>query len=180
VAHTLNWFSELARREGDIPRARELVREAMAVAATMRYRDPYHAWVHHALFGDLALAEGKHEEAAASYQAALALALAHAHRPTIVHLVTILGVLAVRLGTPARGVRWLAAVIHDNRSAVKAPGSVRAELPAEREAALASARTVLGEAAFAAAWAAGQALSLETAAAEALTDESAPPSATSG
>jgi tetratricopeptide (TPR) repeat protein len=168
VAHVLHWLSLVARLQGDYSRVRVLVTEALAVLAETRFEDPYRAHAHHVLFGDLALAEGKPAEATVGYRAALAPALASANRPGIIHLVTLPGVLAIRQATPERGVRWLAAVAGEQLGAVKAPGIHRPELPAERDSSLADARRALGEGAFAAAWAAGQALSPEEAAAEAL------------
>jgi non-specific serine/threonine protein kinase len=171
VAHVLSWLSVLARLARDFPRARALVTEALAVLEPTRFKDPYRTWVHHALFGDLALDEGELAEAAAEYRASLATALASASRPATVHLVTLLGVLAIRQGTAGHGVRWLAAVAPEPPGALKVPGLYRPELPAERDCSLASARAALGAAAFAAAWAVGGALSPEAAAAEALADE---------
>jgi non-specific serine/threonine protein kinase len=198
VSNTLHNLCLVALGQGDHARARALLAEGETVEGTARYKEPFRAISHHVIAGDLALAEGRLAEAEERYRTALPEALARALRPFVVRLVTVLGVVAIHRGTPARGVRLLAAVAPERLGFWVAPGLHRlgppaardstpggeppasrarsfgfygSRLPAERESSLAAARAALGEEAFAAAWTTGQALTLEAAAAEALIAE---------
>jgi hypothetical protein len=89
--------------------------------------------------------------------------------PMIAAMVIMFGVLAIREGALIRGVRLIGAgaiVTRPLLGVVHFP-----DLDGEATASLAMARSALGEEAYAAAWAAGQALTLEQAVAVALAEE---------
>jgi tetratricopeptide (TPR) repeat protein len=158
-------LGSMARLLGDQARARRLFAEA---AGLMRPGDPGlwpSQWIYPA---DLATDEGAYDEAGDLYRLALRHYRQLGSQPGLSFVVQRLGMLAIRMGNEHRGVRLVAAThdIGEGVLRVHAP-----ELPHERRAALDRACAALGEAAFAAAWAAGEALTLEEAVAEALAEE---------
>jgi hypothetical protein len=118
---------------------------------------------------NLARAEGRFEEARAGLRAVLRDMITRIPSYVPEHL-GLFGILAVAQGEYARGVRLIAVqpAITGFIGTTNTP-----DVRIEGEAALARARAALGEEAFAAAWAEGQALTLEEAVAYALADEEA-------
>ena len=164
----------VARLEGDYGWARVLLDEGQMLVETARVKDPFPPVLVQILRGDLARSEGDERQARALYAAALVQCQTLTGGSLVAHILSLFGVLAVQHGAPARGVRLLAAVT----GGASLPGDGdRPEAPREREAALAAARATLGEAAFAAAWAAGQEMTLEQAVGVALGEGAASPPA---
>jgi predicted ATPase/DNA-binding CsgD family transcriptional regulator len=115
--------------------------------------------------GDAARDQGDHARAAEHYRASLALARTFGDKRTIAEAVDGLAIAALAAGQPTRATRLLAAA----HRLCEATGITR--IPYDRtahERGMAEARAALGPAVFAAAWAAGTALSLDQAVAEAL------------
>jgi tetratricopeptide (TPR) repeat protein len=167
IMRQLYLLGSMARLLGEHARARQLFVEATTL---MRSGDPF-AWVWQWTYpADLATDEGAYEQAGELYNRALQHYQRLGWQPGISHIVQRLGILAIRTGNERQGVRLVAAT-----HAIGA-GIVHVHLPEvahERRAALEQARAVLGEAAYQAAWAAGQALALEEAIAEAYPEEKA-------
>jgi predicted ATPase/class 3 adenylate cyclase len=115
--------------------------------------------------GSLARAEGRHDEARAHLHGALRRLRRRGEGTLLRSAACLAGLLEVARGAPARGVTLLAACARGEGplGTVHMP-EVRAEAPGFLE----RARQALGEAGYAAAWAQGQALTLEQAVACAL------------
>jgi predicted ATPase/class 3 adenylate cyclase len=162
----LNVLADLTRVEGDHARARRLLEESLALARQDGNRDLL-AWTLHRL-GRLALARGEAGSARADLQEGLELRRAMGHQAGIAAGLEGLAAVAVCGRQPGRAARLLGAATA-LRQAIGAPLP-----PVDRpdcEATAQAARAALGEAAFAAAWAAGEALTPEEAVAEALADD---------
>jgi non-specific serine/threonine protein kinase len=148
----------VARLVGDLVRARAIFEECLA-----RRPDAVNvALVARGGLGDLAREAGDYGQARAHYDR-----LARGEVPATFSGIYLsrMGILAVRQGSPARGARLLGAV------SPAALAFLRTHLPdvqADHEAAVAGARTALGGSAFTAAWAEGQAMTLDEAVAYAL------------
>jgi hypothetical protein len=117
--------------------------------------------------GSLARAEGRFDAARTHLRGALRRIRRRGEGGLLRSAACLAGLLEIARGAPARGVTLIAAGARGEGplGTIHMP-EVRAEVPG----ALAQARQTLGAPAFAAAWAAGQALSLEEAVAEALED----------
>jgi hypothetical protein len=117
---------------------------------------------------NLARAEGRFDEARARLVEDLRSLQTAGNLLQVCEQLGVMGILAVAQGEYARGVRLIAV----QPAITGVIGSVHApDVRIEGEAALAGARAALGEAAFAAAWAEGQAMTLEEAVAEALAED---------
>ena len=127
--------------------------------------------------GSLARAEGRYAEARAHLHGALRRLHRRGEGALLRSAVCLAGLLEIARGAPARGVTLLGAGAGGEGliGTVHVP-DVRAEAPGFLE----RARQTLGAAAFAAAWAAGQAMSLEQAVAYALEEAPAPAAPASG
>src|SRR5262249_31947975 len=160
-------LGSMCRMLGDYAGARELFAEA---AELQEPGDPW-AWSWQWNFpADLATDERRYDEAARLYRTDLCHFEQMGYLPGVGLDVQRMGILGIRMGDPRRGVRLLAGA-HDygQTVAVHYP-----ELLHERRAALDRARSALKVEAFEEAWAAGRALTLEEAAAEALSVASLP------
>jgi hypothetical protein len=164
--------------EGDFARSRARVSESLAqLVAIDGPRGGPPIMARNGL-GSLALAEGRPDEARAVFAAVLRDVrpdLQPGLQPTVSpgqtrQQLCLFGILAAAEGRPARAARLLAA----GSAGLGRPASVHTpDVRIESEDALARARAELGEAAFNAAWAEGQAMSLEEAVADALADAAA-------
>jgi tetratricopeptide (TPR) repeat protein len=164
---TLAGLSRLAQREGDIQRARALLEEGQSLLEVTRHHDPVALPFIWTRLGDLARVEGDFAGARRWYRLALTnLRAIEWPVPALFALISV-GVLAVHCGTHDRGARLLGASITRLESSSY---PMNADERRECEGAMAMARAELSEAAFATAWAAGQALTVEQAAAEALAE----------
>jgi tetratricopeptide (TPR) repeat protein len=170
ISGSLGGLGILARLEGDYDESRTLLQEQLALA-----RQSGDRWMTGiALFelGSLVRVEGDLERAETLARESLRVFRDLGDREDAAAAVGICGVLAIRRGLIERGARLLGAVD---------PQSIRLQWfrrqwlsPDDRwayEESLATARAHLGETEFAAAWAAGQALMLEQAIADALSDD---------
>ena len=121
--------------------------------------------------GNLARADGRYAEACAHLHGALRRIHRRGEGALLRSAVCLAGLLEVARGAPARGVTLLAA-----GAAGEGPiGTVHMpEVRAEAPGSLEQARQALGEVAYRVAWAAGQAMTLEQAVAEALADVPTP------
>jgi non-specific serine/threonine protein kinase len=118
------------------------------------------------ILGDVARDREDHRRAWTHYRESLALAGEHGDLRTILDALAGLATVAVAWGAPEHAARLLGAA-----EALREAIGTMILLPADRESherTVAAARAELSEAAFAAAWAAGQALPLEAAIADAL------------
>ena len=164
-------LATLDRLEGDPRRARQRLEATLArVRGDPALDAPgVLAVAVSAALGDLARAEGRHEEARALLHAQLRSLLRVGDAVGLAASAGMAGMLEVARGAPRRGVTILAAVAGDGGEGpigtVHIP-EVRVEAPGYLE----RARAALGETAYAAAWAAGQAMTLEQAIAYALED----------
>jgi len=165
IGYCLNNLALAAHLQGDAARAAALCAEGLAVFEEVG--DPWGRAEVLASAGIVARARGDLDGAGAACAESLALARAGGPRWLVVSAVEGLAGVAGARGAAARAARlWGAAAAA--RAALGAPPwpAFRAAHAAD----LAATRTALGEAAFAAAWAAGQALSLDEASAAALDD----------
>ena len=171
VAMGLLRLAVLDRLEGDLPRARARLEEVRQhVVWLPEAAGVEGAWWQDLLAlerGSLARAEGRSAEARTQIHGALRRLHRRGEGGLLRSAVCLAGLLEVTRGAPARGVTLLGAGAGGEGliGTVHMP-DVRAEAPAFLE----RARAALGEAAFAAAWAAGRALSLDQAVAYALED----------
>jgi predicted ATPase/class 3 adenylate cyclase len=166
VARDLELLGTIARLEGDYPRARRLIEESRRLFETSLGAEH---WIVGDVtpLGDLARSEGDDARAGELYRSAVAAAREAEWRPGLARLVNLFGVLAVQRGRHGRGARLLGAAAGDD---LQTAAKFFPEMPRERAEALLAARSALGEAAFATAWAAGQALTVDEALAEALAE----------
>ncbi len=164
VARILSELGYTAFRQGDLVRARSLLEESLAL-----FREPddrYLASRARLILGHVARLEGAYAEARSLYAWAITTLKELGNSWGIFYLLEAFGHLALAEGEPERAV-WLwgaAKRLGEAIGTVLAP----AEQP-EHERGIAAARAALGEAAFAAAWAAGRAMTLDEAIACALT-----------
>jgi hypothetical protein len=173
-SRVMSILSVVARLQGDYQQARNLLMESVRLdrLRTVRSNTAWWEWFWDAMFGDLARVEGDFAEATIRYGAAAAGIRAAQWRPGFAYLGNLFGVMAIAQGRHARGVRLLGATDGDD---LQTAAKFFPEMPREREEALVAARAALGEEAFAAAWAEGQALTLEEAVDVALArDETGP------
>jgi non-specific serine/threonine protein kinase len=167
----LSTLALVARDSGDRTEARRRYEEALAIRRETGDRRGVASVLHN--LGVLAAQEGDAPRAAAHFRESLALFRAFGDGDSLAWCLFGLAGTAAALGQPARAARILGAV-----SPYLTPGATTLHLPdpAARDRTLAAPRAALGEAAFAAAWAEGRALSLEQAAA--LAAKAAPEPAT--
>jgi hypothetical protein len=169
VAWALYHLGGLDRLEGDLATARARLRESLARFDALFGPGSLPGVFVQGGLGGLALAEGRPDEARAAFTDVLRQWEGALHPPIARPQLCLFGILAAAEGQLGRAVRLLAA----GSVATGHPGSLAApDARVEGEDALARARAALGEAAFQAAWAEGQAMSLEQAIACAL-DEAA-------
>jgi predicted ATPase/DNA-binding NarL/FixJ family response regulator len=169
IALTLLLLGDLRLRVGAHEQAVSLLQESLELYQEME--DGWStAWALGAL-GDVARLQGDHQQAVARLQSSLSLYRELDSKPEIPFPLEALALMAADQGHFVRAAHLLAAA-----SAVRA--SIHAHLPPSYEAdyapTLKQARAALGDEAFAAAWAEGQALTLDQALAMAIAE---PPSA---
>jgi predicted ATPase len=173
VAFALSALAGVAARRADFARARALCDETLA-----RFRQLGAAGglvVGLRVLGDVAALQGDDQSAMAAYAECLSLSHAAVRADLVCSLEGLAQVLARQAARPGAGRRMeravqlfgAAAALWDRLGLPLAP-----EYREEHERQVAAARAALGEAAFAAAWAAGQRLSLEQAVATALSADS--------
>lgn len=158
----------LDRLEGDFARARSRLEES---AALLRDGAPETYRLALVGLGNLARAQGDFGKAREVLAEALAWRRGHHDSAAVAEVVCWLGVLAVAEGKPARGARLLGAGASVNPrfgSLYSSP-----DLRVDGEDSVATVRSVLGEEAFAKAWAEGQAMTLDEAVEYALAEEAA-------
>jgi non-specific serine/threonine protein kinase len=165
VAAALTNLGTVARRQGELDRAVALTEEGVAVLRQVG--DTYSVATALQNLGSIHRDQGALERAAARYRESLALYIEVQDRLVATRCVEGLGMVAALRGDAARAARLCGAAAA-RRAELGAP--LRAAGRAAVERTTATARAALGEAAFAAAWAAGEGLSLEEAIADALTD----------
>jgi tetratricopeptide (TPR) repeat protein len=164
VGWTLNHLGHAAQLRGNYQRAAELHQESLAIFRTVGDRNYGLLWVYHGL-GETALGLGRLDEAARWLAQGLALSQSLGDQASIAWCLAGLGSAAALDEQPERAARlWGAAERLRQAIGCRPAPAARATY----EQALALARAQLGEEGFAAAWAAGQALTLEQAIAEAL------------
>jgi len=169
IARTLNNLGYEAYLQGDLNAAVPLLDEGVTLARAAADRSVL-AYILDSR-GVVAEAQGELERATDLYKEALALAQQIGNRLVEAFALSSLAGMAVRQGQPARAARmWGAA------SALR--DAIGTRLPLEEEERFAgpvsSAREVMGEAAFAAAWEEGRAQPREQVVAEALTPRNEP------
>jgi predicted ATPase/DNA-binding XRE family transcriptional regulator len=162
-ANLLQRLAEIALRSQDYTRARRLLDEALSVQRELSSQRALAGL--RVSFGHLSRAQGDFETALGLYQQALAIYQGLSNHRGV--LQALYGLAAATLALdPLGGGVWLAAA---HQALEQAPG-LRPPPAQQREleALLAAARGQMGQAAFAAAWQAGQAATLEQAVARAL------------
>jgi ATP/maltotriose-dependent transcriptional regulator MalT len=163
ISSALNGLGDVAWHQGDYARAAVLYREALALRQELG--DKRGSAVGLSNLGDAALAQQDTEQAATFYRESLELNRRIQYMPGIVYcLFGFAGISALR-GLPERAARLAGA----GAALCDAIGLNLPDLSAAAyERNIAAPRTQLGEEVLAAAWAAGQAMPLEQAIAEAL------------
>jgi non-specific serine/threonine protein kinase len=153
-----------AREQGRVREATGYFDEALALLRSTGHT--YYAMHTLADLGDVALDVGETVRAAGHYRDAVGLAVAFGHRRVVVRTLAALASVAAATAQAERAARLFGA-----GERLREATGIAVRTPADRavhERAIAAARAALGEAAFAAAWAAGRALTPEQAIAEAL------------
>jgi tetratricopeptide (TPR) repeat protein len=176
-ANMLIWLAWVTSCRGELERAAALARESLAVLRDMGDL-LLQAWGLNVL-GGIVLATGDTAQGRLLFQESLGLVLdgwttRHARvtwwdKLVIVHDLAGLGQLAAAQGELEHAVRFYGA---SEACRVTAPFPLAPPEAEQRDCALAALRIALGEAAFATAWATGQAMSLDEAIALALSDAS--------
>jgi tetratricopeptide (TPR) repeat protein len=162
IAATLAELGALAQQEGDLAQAQALFAEALALRRELGHPVDIAASLAHQ--GGLAAAQGDAASAATLYGEALAVLAPTADRAVAALCLEGVAALAQAAGAVERAARlWGAAATLRRGTFVVFVWDERTA----RERLIAAGRTALGETAFAAAWAAGQAMTLEQAIAEA-------------
>ena len=169
VAMYADSLGSLMSRQGNYARAMALHEEALAL---WRARgDPWGISIALISLGRIARNQGEIARAAAIYEEAVALYTEHGDRMKLGECVEGFAHLAAARGTPERAARLFGAA----EALYEATGTRSAPYDAASfERAVAGARAMLGKVAFAAAWAAGRALTMEQAVAEATADLPSP------
>jgi tetratricopeptide (TPR) repeat protein len=163
IALVLDNLAVLALLRGDPETATKLIAEARAVplAVGQAWGEPQAL----ALLGEIARRQGDYQKAVDSYRAAIAIANRRGDRTFVRGCLVAIGDIAAFCGEAERAAQLLGAA----ERLTEAVGSW-SHLSARGgdEQAVQAAREALGDEAFAAAWAAGRALSLDQAVSEAL------------
>lgn len=160
VAYVLKDMGLVAMERGDLVAARPFLEESLAIF--QHFGDP--ATLTLIALGLLALRQGNCEEACARLLASLATCRPTGIKRAIVECLEGLAEVMAETGEPVKAARWFGAA-----DALREAISFSA-LRDRHEGARASVRRTLGEASFAAAWAAGRSLTWQQAADEALAD----------
>ena len=163
IADALRNLGWLALNQGDAARAAALLEESLALYRQQE-NPQYIAWALHSL-GSVALLQGNTERAAALCVESLALSRKVGDRYIIAWCLEDVAGLAIAQGDPGAAARLLGAA-EELRASIGARLLAFDRIRYERT--VAAARAALEAASFAAAWAAGRALLLEQAIAEAL------------
>jgi predicted ATPase/class 3 adenylate cyclase len=158
LADALDWLGVVASAQGDIAVARSLYEEGLALRREMGDKRCSGISLHN--LGKVAESRGDYEAARARYEESVTLHREVGERRGIAECLQGLAGVAEADGQPERAARLFGAAAA-LREAIGAPMA-----PADRAAYdrhVATVRAALGEAAFAAAWAAGQAMTLDRA-----------------
>jgi predicted ATPase/class 3 adenylate cyclase len=170
IALSLNSLGEVARVQGEYERARALYEESLALFRELG--DKRSVAIPLVNLGLVAQAQGEYERVRALYEESLALSREVGDKPGIAHGLEGLASTALEPGAApavgAWGARLLGAA-DALRAAIGAPLPPTDQAPVERT--VVSLRAALGDDAYEAAWAEGQALTLE----EAVALAAAPP-----
>jgi predicted ATPase/class 3 adenylate cyclase len=161
LALIVGQLGQMAMESGDYRRAHCLIEEELAQYLAIDYRHGINQA--HGNLGDLALAQGDLASARAHYRESLVTARDWGDRYQVRQALSRLAWLCLA-HRQYRRAAWLLAAGHDAQR-------VFTYLHERNEQARTATRAALGEAVFAAAWAEGEALTLEEAVAEALADE---------
>jgi non-specific serine/threonine protein kinase len=163
IAMTLNNLGEIARSQGDYPQA--AANYARSLALCQELRDPEGCALALINLGYAVHSQGDHTGAEALFAQSIILYREVGNRPMIIWGLAGLAGSAVAAGRLQRSARLLGVV----EAALDTSGEpMQSNDRADYERNLAATRAQLDDAAFAAAWAAGRALPLEQAIAEAL------------
>jgi hypothetical protein len=163
ISAALNGLGQLSREQEDLAAAQAHFTEALAVTEEMQWK-PGRSWSLVNL-GQVSAAPGDSGTARRCFAEALAIAWELGHVPDIAMRLNWLVRLAAALGEAERAARLFGA---EERLREGEADPVEALDPADDHRSKVAVRAVLGEDAFAAAWAEGQAMTIEEACAYAL------------
>jgi len=163
MAQSANYLGDVARIEGDYPRAGSFYEESLSLFRDQGGKSEVPAVLHN--LGYVALAEGDYPKAEALLKESLALHQEIGNKQGISECLTGFGALAGAQGDPTRAARLFGAS-EALRSAIGAYMWPAEQIEWERH--VESARAQLGEVEWDRAWQQGLAMSLETAVAYAL------------
>jgi predicted ATPase/class 3 adenylate cyclase len=166
ITSLMNALGVALRHQGDDGRAIALFEEALALCRTLNLKDGT-AWSLRNL-GDIALKRGDHERAKALFVESLRLKWELGDRDSLIGTLARLASLAVAQGRPTRAMQLYGAVFS---LCDPIGGPLPSDLQADYERAVATSRIQLDEAAFMAAWEAGQVMTMERAIDAALSAE---------
>ncbi|WP_158287879.1 tetratricopeptide repeat protein [Falsiroseomonas bella] len=160
----LGYLAKALLRTGDHRRAEQAAQQALDRSTSVA--DRWGVGLAESALGGAAWARGEHARAAALLKRSLSTFRDVGARDRVAEELQDLALLAARHGAPEQSVRLSAAVAALQRTGRHA---LWPALRAQRDAALASLRGTLGEAAFEAAWARGERTELDLAVSDALT-----------
>ena len=163
IAQNLNSLGDLARLGGDYERARALYEESLALSRPLRSKATIASLLHN--LGYVASVQGDQRRAAALFEEALGLFRALGDRPGMAECLAGLAGVAAAEGRPERAGQLFGAA----QGVLEAAGArMSATNRADYERNVATARALVGDEGFAAAWAEGRGMPLEQAVAYAL------------
>jgi non-specific serine/threonine protein kinase len=169
VSETLGFRGMLSLERGNLPDARRNLEEGLELARRLGHKRGIGLWLLY--LGCLAYVEGDRRQTYELLEESVQILKERS--PVLVDLgLAYLGCAAIDLGRHAPGVRLLAVVAARSPDYVALSSlHVSVDWAARADAAIATARAVLGEEAFAAAWAEGQSMTPEQALEYALEEE---------
>jgi predicted ATPase len=165
LAEALPQLGIIARLEGDHTRAAALLEESLALGREVGDKDNISGALH--CLGDVMQDQGDYERALALYQECVALARLIEGKEHIARCLVGIGGVASAVRQAERAARLLSAA-ETLLDSIGLSLAAWPEVRADYDRAIAAVRAQLDDATFAAAWAAGQALTLEQAITEAL------------
>ena len=166
VVYSMLILGHIVASEGNIVRAREITEDALEIARRNDARDFINGLL--VLLGDIAARDGDWEAADNQYRQALQFSIGGGSRVRLAHAILKFAWLRSAQGEHQQAVGFLGALSRVDYRMARGLAREVGALVVDEQAVIAAARAALSDRAFAAAWAAGEALMLEQVSAEIL------------